>query len=63
MDGADFFVKIRKYQRERRAELLNGLVSCTDIEKQRGRIIELDTTYKKIQEIFNTTGDDDATAD
>lgn len=63
MEASDLFVALRRYHRERRVELLNGLVSCTDIEKQRGRLLELDTSYAKLQEIFKTTGEDDDQSD
>lgn len=57
MEGSELFLALRKYHRTRRAELLEGLLNCTDIEKQRGRVRELDESYKKLEEIYKTTGD------
>lgn len=59
MDASDLFKAMRVYLRARKQELLESLVKCDDIEKNRGRVLEVDTTYDKLQEIMKTTGDDD----
>lgn len=58
MDASELFSALRAYHRKRRVELLDQLVSCEDVQKQRGRILELDTSYARLQEIFKTTGDE-----
>lgn len=59
MDGHELNIAWREYYRKRRMELLEGLRKCSDIERQRGKLDELDTTAAKIKELMNTTGDDD----
>ncbi len=59
MDGHDLHVKLREYFKKRRQELLESFMSCTEVEKVRGQIKELDTTVIKLREIIKTTGDDD----
>jgi hypothetical protein len=59
MDAHDLFGALRDYHRKRRAELLEGLVGCEDIQKQRGRILELDVSYDALLRVMKTTGDDD----
>lgn len=61
MDGQRLYSRLRKALRKRRQELLEGLVSCEDIQKQRGRVLELDVTYAELDKIMKdtTTGDDD----
>lgn len=57
MDAADLFSAWRDYYRKRRLELLEGLLGCTDIEKQRGRVRELDDNNKRMDELMKATGD------
>jgi hypothetical protein len=61
MDGQRLYSRLRKALRKRRQELLEGLVGCEDIQKQRGRVLELDVTYAELDKIMKdtTTGDDD----
>lgn len=61
MDGQLLYSRLRKYLRKRKQQMLEQLVSCEDIQKQRGRVLELDVTYEELDKIMKdtTTGDDD----
>lgn len=59
MDGDDLYRALRIYHEKRYQELLEALVSTTDIEKVRGQIKELRTSQDKLKELMKTRGEDE----
>jgi hypothetical protein len=61
MDGADLVAALRRHIKERRAELLENLLTTKQVRLVRGRVIELDEISKKLTELSKrgATNDDD----
>ena len=58
MDGADLVAALRRHIKERRAELLESLLTTKQVRSTRGRVIELDEIAKKLTEL-SKRGDTD----